>query len=103
VTARQVRGFIQVGVTGLLVNRQGRRCAGRVAVGVTVGGRRARRVVKLNSNCRYKVTLRIRVNSLPRRLRSRKRRLLARVTVAYRGTSQIRPARPPSRLTRVIR
>ena len=103
VTARQVGRFIKVGVTGLLVNRQGRSCGGRVAVGVKLGGKRARRVVQVNSKCRYKVTLRFSVKKLPRRLRARKRRLLTRVTVAYRGTAGIRPARPPSRLTRVIR
>lgn len=104
VSARQVGRRIRVRVTGVLINRQGQPCGGKIAVGVRSGGRRrARRMIRVNSRCRYAATLRFAVRRLPRRLRSRDRRLLVRVAVSYRGTSKIVPARPPSSLRRVIR
>lgn len=103
-SARQRGRRIRVKATGVLSNRQGRPCAGRIAVGVRSGGaRRDRRIVKVNSSCRYTVKLSYRVRSLPRRLRPRARRLLVRVAAGYKGTTRLLPAKPPSALRRVIR
>lgn len=103
-SARQRGRRIRVKATGVLSNRQGRPCAGRIAVGVRSGGaRRDRRIVKVDSSCRYTVTLSYSVRRLPQRLRPRARRLLVRVTASYRGTTRLLPVRPPSTLRRVIR
>lgn len=103
-SARQIGRRIRVRATGVLSNVQGRPCAGRIAVGVRSGGKRQdRRVLKVNSRCRYTLTLSYGVRDLPRRLRPRDRRLLARVTASYKGTAQLRPAKPPSSLRRVVR
>ncbi len=103
VSARQVGGRIKVRVTGRIVKGAGP-CNGRVAVVVRAAGRRrARKLVRINSSCKYATTLSFRVKSLPSRLRPRARRLSVLVNTRYNGTGKRRADRAPSRLKRVRR
>lgn len=104
VSARQRGKSIVVGVRGRMAGVRGRPCGGRVKVGVRTAKRaRAQRTVRMSSRCRYRVTLRYAVKRLPRRLRPRRRLLIARVTARFQGNRGLTGDLSPTRRARVSR
>jgi TolB protein len=104
VSARQRGNQIIVRVRGRMVGVQGRSCVGRVKVGLRIANRRrGLRRVRMSSACRYKATLRSSVRGLPRRVRPRRRVLIARVTARFQGNSRLRTDLSPTRRARVRR
>ena len=104
VRAAQRGSQVVVRVTGRMTAVRGRACGGRVKVGVRSGNRRrAQRTVRMASSCRYKATLVYSVKRLPRRLRSRRRVLIARVTARFQGNRGLTTDLSPTRRARVTR
>lgn len=112
VTARQARRgrarrVVKVVVTGRLVKTQRRRCSGRVAVGIRIGGKKARRTFQIQMSgkapCTYRTVFRVKVRKLKKAVRSRRKRLLVRVNTNYKGSGLLEPDRAPSVLKRAIR
>lgn len=104
VRAVQRGGRVVVRVNGRMVGVQGRACNGSVKVGLRIANRRrGLRRVKMTTACRYKVTFTVQVRRLPRRLRSRNRVIIARVTARFQGNRGLRPDLSPTRRARVKR
>lgn len=104
VSARQRGNQIIVRVRGRMVGVRGRPCSGRVKVGLRLANRRrGLRTVRMSSACRYKATLRSSVRGLPRRVRPRRRVLIARVTARFQGNSRLRTDLSPTRRAKVRR
>lgn len=101
--ARQRGKRVVVRVSVRLLETQGRPCQGRIAVGVELGGRKGRRLLRLRGRCTQTMTFRFRVAKLKKKVRSRERRLLVRTRASYKGSKQLEGDRAPSVLRRVIR
>lgn len=101
---RDGEGRIRVTVKGRLTRTRGRGCAGRVMVRIRVG-RRSVRVVRarMGSRCRFTKSTRVRVGSLPRRLRPHSGRVVLRVSYRFLGNRGLLPASSPTARKRVTR
>ncbi len=104
VTARQRGKRIIVRVRGRMLGVRGRPCGGRVKVGLRIAKRkRGQRAVRMSSRCRYAATFSTRVRRLPRRLRPRRRVIIARVTARFQGNAGLSSDLSPTRRARVNR
>ncbi len=104
VSARQRGNRIVVRVNGRMTGVRSRPCGGRVKIGVrSANRRRAQRTVRMSARCRYQATLTYPVKRLPRRLRPRRRVLIAGVTARFQGNSGLTSDLSPTRRARVKR
>lgn len=103
VQARQERSRIVVKVAVSLLGTRGRPCVGKVAVGAAVGGRRARRVKRLDSRCVLRVVFRFRVGTLRRSVGPRGQQLVVRTNARYRGSPELAADAAPTTRRRVRR
>jgi len=103
-SARQVGRKVVVRIRGRMLGNGGRACEGRLRIGTRAGGRRVvTRIARMGTNCRYTKQYSFPVSRLPRRLRSRSKRLVLSVSVRYQGNAGLGPDLSPTRPVKVRR